>query len=87
MLLLLLLMLLLLLLLMLLLLQVQLLLAGYAQLTGVQFVDRGRGLAEDVAGVPVRALARAHGDGAGGDAGGALRGLTGQEPPGLHTAP
>lgn len=71
-----------LLLLMLLLLQVQLLrLAAYAQLTGVQLVDRG--LAEDVAGVPVGALARAHGDGAGG----ALRGLTGQEPPGLHTAP
>lgn len=80
---------LLLLLLLMLLLQVQLLLmlllAGYAQLTGVQLVDRG--LAKDVAGVPVRALARAHGDGAGGDAGGALRGLTGQEPPGLHTAP
>lgn len=78
---------LLLVLLMLLLLQVQLLLmlllAGYGQLTGVQLVDRGRGLAKDVAGVPVRALARAHGDGAGG----ALRGLTGQEPPGLHTAP
>lgn len=73
----------LLLLLLLLLLQMQLLLAGYAQLTGVQFVDRGRGLAEDITGVPVRALARAHGDGAGG----ALRGLTGQEPPGLHTAP
>lgn len=67
--------------LLLLLLQMQLLLADYVQLAGIELVDRR--LIEDVSGVPVRALARAHGDGAGG----ALRGLTGQEPPGLHTAP
>lgn len=67
--------------LLLLLLQMQLLLTSQAQLTGIQLVDRR--LAEDVSSVPVRALARAHGDAAGG----ALRGLTGQEPPGLHTAP
>ena len=79
-----------------LLLQLQLL-AGYVQLAGrVQVVNAGRlgqnGVLQivyvvGVVNVGVRSLAHADRNRARRGAGGALRGLAGQEPPGLHTAP